>query len=339
MKNKFFAAVLTILMACTLILSLSACFLVKPPEQTDDGKLSIQQWSDAFELENVTIKLYMQEEEGESLIITYKLDNDKLLVDFAGNEVKQNDFAQHLRDQYNFALLYSQVTYENGKYYVETFDVFGDGSYVYNDVCLTFENAKIKSITAEITEWVDTTENYITNDFKVLFEDYGSTVAEVFMGDYTEENWLQLFNMENFSNVTYDCSGIGSAIVCRFDGMTKIIVGKEEAYYINNVWYGYNVETKEHWLLDEEDIMRYETSYIDTFSSYVTSISELYSVFKYDAENDEYSYNIFGSFMKAKIEENKLVKLVSGNTSLPDWDISFALYDHGTTSFEIPFEI
>lgn len=324
----------------------------------DINEVSLTQWESAFEFENVTINQYLVISQGENVLVkTYLLDDSNAAMSFEGNTIPMEGYADFIRMNFDFSNCYTFAEYQEGKYFIDSFDVYGDGSYVYEDAYLTFENGVLKSITATIKEEVpeyDNDHNIIgstveTSSCFIEFVDYGTTTITT-VGNtlpITQEEWEALFAIENFDNMTIIASfSVGNTAyeenIYYNNGNEKITVtgyDNVELYCINSTWYTYYVSEN---TFVETDVFGAEYPYVslsDSFKNFFSMMKISYAVINYDATEDTYYYIFDSASFYITVNNGKVACLstifnIEGETSVYSYTIS----NYGTTSFSVPFD-
>lgn len=323
----------------------------------DINEVSLTQWESAFEFENVTINQYLVISQGENVLVgTYLLDDSNAAMSFEGNTIPMEGYADFIRMNFDFSNCYTFAEYQEGKYFIDSFDVYGDGSYVYEDAYLTFENGVLKSITATIKEEVpeyDDDYNEIgstveTSSCFIEFVDYGTTTITIETTlPITQQEWEALFATENFNNMTIVASfSVGNTAyvenIYYNNGNEKITVtgyNNVELYYVNSTWYTYAVSEN---TFVETDVFGAEYPYVtlsDSFKNFFSMMKNLYALINYDATEDTYYYTSDSGSYYITIDDGKVVSLttifnIEGEASVYSYTIS----NYDTTSFVIPFD-
>ncbi len=326
------------------------------------------QWESAFDFENVTIDEYYALE-GEDL--TYQcsilMDGDKgvmtdgnMSIPIAGEQLLS------MRMMFDFSSCYESAVFEDGCYVVSEYDISGDGSMVYKNACLTFNNGLLTSIYAtvedsypEIDESTGDVVGVITDTtiLYVEFRDYGTTVAEV---PKIPEEEINALNAENFTNFTFNLTlsteeGESATSISQLhlidnnqEKVTVSSVNDVELYFVNGRWYAYVVSLGEYSVanmgefsvISFEDLLVYEFEYVRVMLAY--------GMMQYNEEMGEYYYIDTGeesgvsSYISIKIENGKLVSYCSQNQWV-DGDITHSsrmminFFNYGSTSFNVPF--
>ncbi len=324
----------------------------------DINEVSLTQWESAFEFENVTINQYLVISQGENVLVgTYLLDDSNAAMSFEGNTIPMEGYADFIRMNFDFSNCYTFAEYQEGKYFIDSFDVYGDGSYVYEDAYLTFENGVLKSITATIKEEVpeyDDDYNEIGSTVEISscfieFVDYGTTTITIVENTLpiTQQEWEALFATENFNNMTIVASfSVGNTAyvenIYYNNGNEKITVtgyNNVELYYVNSTWYTYAVSEN---TFVETDVFGAEYPYVtlsDSFKNFFSMMKNLYALINYDATEDTYYYTSDSGSYYITIDDGKVVSLttifnIEGEASVYSYTIS----NYGTTSFIVPFD-
>lgn len=324
----------------------------------DINKVSLTQWESAFEFENVTINQYLVISQGENVLVgSYLLDDSNAAVSIEDITIPMEGYADFIRMYFDFSNCYTFAEYQEGKYFIDSFDVYGDGSYVYEDAYLTFENGVLKSITATIKDEVpeyDDNYNEINSTVEISscfieFVDYGTTTITIVENTLpiTQQEWEALFATENFNNMTIVASfSVGNTAyvenIYYNNGNEKITVtgyNNVELYYVNSTWYTYAVSEN---TFVETDVFGAEYPYVnlsDSFKNFFSMMKNLYALINYDATEDTYYYTSDSGSYYITIDDGKVVSLttmfdIEGEASVYSYTIS----NYGTTSFIVPFE-
>ena len=323
----------------------------------DINEVSLTQWESAFELENVTINQYFEISQGEKVLVgTYLLDDSNAAMSFESTTIPMEGYADFLRMKFDFSNCYTFAEYQDGKYFIDSFDVYGEGSYVYEDAYLTFETGVLKSITATIKEEVpeyDDDYNEIgstieTNSIIIEFVGYGTTTVTIENTlPITQQEWEALFATEKFNNMTIVASfSVGNTPyvenVYYNNGNEKITVNgynNVELYCVNSTWYTYTVSED---TFVETDVFGAEYTYVtlsDSFKNFFSMMKNSYALINYDATEDTYYFTSDGGSCYITIDDGKVVSLttifnIAGEESVSSYTIS----NYGTTSFVVPFE-
>ncbi len=324
----------------------------------DINEVSLTQWESAFEFENVTINQYLVISQGQYISVgTYLIDDSNAAMSFEGNTIPMEGYADFIRMNFDFSNCYTFAEYQDGKYFIDSFDVYGDGSYVYEDAYLTFENGVLKSITTTIKEEVpeyDDDYNEIgstveTSSCFIEFVDYGTTTITIVENTLpiTQEEWEALFATENYNNMTIVASfSVGNTAyvenIYYNNGNEKITVTRYnnvELYYVNSTWYTYAVSEN---MFVETDVFGAEYPYVtlsDSFKNFFSMMKNLYALINYDATEDTYYYISDSASYYITVNNGKVASLstilnIEGEASVYSYTIS----NYGTTSFVIPFD-
>ena len=320
---------------------------------TDTHIVSNEQWTTAFAFTNVTIKQYLVVDGQNIPVGNYLLNENDALFITEEMTIPMNEYANMIRLKFDFSDCYENAEYQNGKYYLASFDVFSDGSYVYENAYLTFENGVLISISATIKEEVieyddDFNEIGTTTEISIgyfEFVDYGLTDTTYDNAlPITQSEWEAVFATGNFTNMTI-VANIPNVTenIYYANGQEKITVNginTVELYYVNGLWYTYYTDTE---TFEQTDIFGDDSPFVtlsDSFKNLFSMLKDMYSLMHYDAESDEYYWLDENGGYTLKIENGKLTRLIQTTiieetTSVYDYTLS----NYGATSFSIPFDL
>ena len=325
------------------------------------------EWESAFAFENVTMdEYYAQEGEDLTYQCTVLMDGDKgvMLTD----QMSMPMGVEQLRDtrmMFDLSSCYESAVFEDGCYVVSDYDISGDGSMVYKEVSLTFNDGLLTSIYATVEESYPEIDESTGDDVGVItdtailyveFRDYGTTVVEL---PAMPEEEINALNAENFTNFTFNVTlSINDEIETSTSQLhlidndkEKVTVGSVndvELYFVNGRWYSYVVSLGEHSVADmgEFSIVSFEDLLVNEFAQIKVMLT--YGIMQFNEETGEYYYvdmdEESGSYyyISIKVENGKLVSYCSQNqwTNGDETNSSVMMincFNYGSTSFNVPF--
>ncbi len=331
-----------------------SCICGKQEPIFDTHSVTAKEWSDSFAFENVTVENYRLVENQKILTMEILLDGENGLLIVDGMKVPMDGYAAAMRLTYNFSSCYATATYADGKYAVERFDVYGDGSYVYENALLSFDNGKLLGIEAtvkeEVVEYDDdfneigtTTETYSA---VIEFKDYGTTELTYQNGPLTQAEWESAFADDKFTDVVISVTDEEGTSTIWHDGakekFSTTSVPTAALYLVDGIWYWYGT------VVVENSVTHYERSDFTSdlpYDSFVAAFDQMFALLKfsyttmtYDTESGEYQWFDENGGFSVKIENGKLTSITQTfitqeGTTTKLWQFS----NYGATTVSVPF--
>lgn len=130
-----------------------------------------QQWEQAFAFENVTfITTSVMDEIVQ--VMTYKLNGETCLLEFDGDSFYYpTEQAEIRRKSLDFSKAFANATYTDGAYLIDSLDMRGDGSFVYSNIKIVFDQGKIVYIECDVED----KSMELSYKTTFVFSDYGQT--------------------------------------------------------------------------------------------------------------------------------------------------------------------
>ncbi len=327
------------------------------------NEVTKEQWEAAFLLENVTINQYLVMEGQKILMSSCLIDGADVAIVVEGITTPTRGQADMVRMMFDFTGCYNDAEYQEGRYFVEEFDVVGDGSMVYEDAYLTFENGVLQSISVTIKEVVpeyDNEYNVIgttieTSDVYMEFVDYGTTNVVLEELPISQYEWEAIFSTENLNNVTVDAYTYDVTVdndIISYDETWYFVNGDAKVtvdgytdvalYFINSTWYTYKVS--ENTFVENIVFEEYPNlNILYSIKGLFEVLKDMYFVMEYDSDEDVYltPYDInYDYYFVVKLENGKVRSMnyscIVDGQKVNELIVTF--YDYGTTSFTVPFD-